>query len=82
MPKICGLVQYKKHREVTEDFIRLAYNKKSSIKKRILFTRYNQSGAFIGLSCGIDKTTPCSIIYNKVKYTYIFDGQLENSREI
>ena len=82
MPKICGFVRFNAWRNTTEALMRLVYNKNSNTKKRILFSKNNDSGAFVCLSSEIDSPAPYNIIYKNVKYTYIFDGKLENATEV
>ena len=82
MPKICGLVNYKPSSIIVESFNGLACCDQSQDKKRIVFSHLNTNGTFIGLSCQKDNITPYTIIYNNIKYTFVFDGELENSKEL
>lgn len=82
MPKIYGLVNYKPTGKTSEDFNGFSYNVKLNSKQKLLFSHYNNHGAFVGLSGDQEKIAPYTIIYKNIKYTFIFDGKIQNSKEL
>lgn len=82
MPKIYGLVNYNINKPIAEDLRRFTYNISSSIKSKSVLFHYNPQGVFIELTEEREITVPHSIIYKNIKYTFIFDGSLDNSNEL
>ena len=68
MSSICGIVNYEGNSAI-QDLESLSYN--SGKGKRFGFSHFNRNGAFIGLSSDNKSSTPHSIIYKNVRYTFV-----------
>ena len=82
MPKICGFVNYDPSARVAEAFNGFAQRMGSIERRGVKFSHFNSHGAFIGLACAENNLSPYTVIYKNIKYTFIFDGWLENSHQL